>query len=105
MIEYDRSKNAVNITNTSEKTQNWEQTPQTPRDGYWQKYRVIDNRTGEEVHERTFTIKLDSDPHAAAAMRAYANAVWGDNPTLADELWNMFPDTNPVTGEQTMAKQ
>jgi hypothetical protein len=59
--------------------------------GYWEKYNVIDNRTGEMVKGRTFTFLLDSDPHAEVAMLAYARAIQNENPTLATDIWEMFP--------------
>jgi len=42
-------------------------------EGYYKKYTVIDNATGEEYEGRTFTIKIDEDPSAAAALEAYAD--------------------------------
>jgi len=42
--------------------------------GYYKKFIVIDNRTGEEVVGRTFTLKLDSDPFALPALKAYVAA-------------------------------
>jgi hypothetical protein len=42
--------------------------------GYYKKFTVIDNRTGKEVDEETFTLKLESDPLAPAALRAYIDA-------------------------------
>jgi hypothetical protein len=41
---------------------------------YYKKFTVIDNRTGEEVEERTFTLKIDSDPFAGPALLAYRDA-------------------------------
>lgn len=42
--------------------------------GFYKKFTVIDNRTNEEVTERTFTLKIDSDPFAKSALKAYRDA-------------------------------
>jgi len=54
--------------------------------GYYEKFTVIRNDTGEEVKEFRFTLIPSHDPHAGTALRAYADAVEGENPTLAKEL-------------------
>lgn len=58
--------------------------------GYYQKYTVIDNRTGEEVEGQTFTLNLDTDPAAKVAMQAYAEAIMQDNPTLYADILEMI---------------
>jgi hypothetical protein len=63
--------------------------PETDK-GYYQKYTVIDNRTGEEVEGRTFTLNLDTDPHAAEALVCYAEAIENENPTLYRDLLDML---------------
>jgi hypothetical protein len=58
--------------------------------GYYKKFTVTDNRTGEEVDEETFTIKMHSDPHARAALLAYADSVEVENAELARDLRARF---------------
>ena len=41
--------------------------------GYYDKFTVIRNSTGETVDEPTFTVLLESDPFALTAMEAYAD--------------------------------
>lgn len=58
--------------------------------GYYQKFRVIDNRTGEEVTEPTFTLKLLSDPFARHAVLTYAQDIAEQNPQLLQDLNDHF---------------
>lgn len=54
--------------------------------GYYEKFTVIRNDTGEEVRGFRFTLIPSHDPHAGTALRAYADAVETENPALAREL-------------------
>ena len=54
--------------------------------GLYQKYTIIKNSTGEEVKRPSFTLLPDRDPHARAALRAYAASVEKSNPELAIDL-------------------
>lgn len=54
--------------------------------GYYEKFTVIRNDTGEEVTDFRFTLIPSHDPHAEVALRAYADAVEAENPQLAREL-------------------
>jgi hypothetical protein len=58
--------------------------------GFYNKYTVIKNSTGEEVKEETFTFNLETDPHAEVAMLAYADAIEDVNPTLALDIREFF---------------
>lgn len=63
--------------------------------GLYKKFTVIDNRTGEEVDEFTFTLKPTTDPMAWAALREYRNeaAYLGGYDTLVDALDEFFRNT------------
>lgn len=50
------------------------------------KYDVL-KATGEPVTGDYFVLRPGRDPHAAAALRAYANSVGEDNPELARDLF------------------
>ena len=52
--------------------------------GLYPKYKVINNRTGEEVKDACFIMKPETDEAARVAILAYANAT--DNKKLADDL-------------------
>ncbi len=54
--------------------------------GYYEKYTVIRNDTGEEVKDFRFTLIPSHDLYAGLALRVYAAAVEKHNPTLAKEL-------------------
>lgn len=54
--------------------------------GLYRKYIVTDAVTGKEVDGATFTLRPE-DPHARVALKAYADSVQGQNPTLADDLY------------------
>lgn len=58
----------------------------TDERGYYEKFTVIRNDTGEEVKGFRFTLIPSHDPHAGTALRAYADAVEAENPQLAEEL-------------------
>jgi hypothetical protein len=53
--------------------------------GYYEKFKVVRNDTGEEITSFRFVL-LPHDPHARVALLAYADSVEGDNPELAREL-------------------
>lgn len=65
--------------------------PETDKtEGVYEKYRVerTDGRSepGEKHHGcRYFVLDLDHDPHAAAALRAYAESCQEDYPELASD--------------------
>lgn len=50
------------------------------------KYSVTDRESGQVVTEPTFTIKVESDPHAKAALLAYAASVEAEDRKLANDL-------------------
>jgi hypothetical protein len=54
--------------------------------GYYEKFKVIYNDTGEEVTDFRVTLIPSHDPHAAVALRAYADAVEADNPQFAADI-------------------
>lgn len=70
--------------------------------GYYDKYTVTRNDTGETVAGPTFTLVVTRDPFAYDALRAYADACEDDNPTLAEELRELAeqaPDELDSNGE------
>jgi hypothetical protein len=64
-------------------------------DGLHKKFTVIDNRTGEEVDEFTFTLKPESDPMAYAALETYRDAadIEGGYEELVEDLDQFFSNT------------
>jgi hypothetical protein len=64
-------------------------------EGLYQKYTIIDNRTGAVIGDRTFTLNLDTDPDAAVALNAYAEAIRDKNPALYSDLLDWL-DSMPV---------
>ena len=58
--------------------------------GYYKKYTIIDNRTGDEVDDATFTLNLDTDPDARVALEAYAEAIREKNPSLYQDLMDLL---------------
>jgi hypothetical protein len=54
--------------------------------GYYEKYYVRNNETGEQITEFRFVLIPGRDEYAADALAAYADAVENDNPTLANDL-------------------
>ncbi len=64
--------------------------------GLYKKYTVIDNRTGEEVDEFTFTLKPEGDPLAYQALATYRDEadIEGGYEELVDALDAWF-DNNP----------
>jgi hypothetical protein len=70
--------------------------------GLYDKYTVINNETGQPVDYRTFTLKPDSDRHAALALLTYGVSCRIENPALSDDLmiWAiaaiMSSDDDPV---------
>jgi hypothetical protein len=67
--------------------------------GYYQKYTVIDNRTGDPVEGRTFTLNLDTDPFAMGALAAYREAIHEDGGygNLVADLDDILEGTNEPT--------
>lgn len=57
------------------------------RKGLYGKY-VIQKADGSAVDPKAvyFTLRLDTDPHARAAIRAYIESCRGDQPELAEDL-------------------
>lgn len=54
--------------------------------GYYKKFTIIRNETGEEVTEDTFTLIPAHDEYAIPALEAYAKACEADNPELAADI-------------------
>lgn len=54
--------------------------------GYYDKFQVIRRETGEEVDGPKFTLLPDHDPHAKAALLAYADSCEDENPDPAADL-------------------
>lgn len=52
----------------------------------YDKFTVIDNRTGDRVQDQTFTLIPSRDPAARIAVQAYADTIEADNPDLAADL-------------------
>lgn len=59
--------------------------------GLFRKY-VIEKASGEPVDPNAvyFTLRLDTDPHARAAVRAYAESVRRENSELARDLMDLL---------------
>lgn len=54
--------------------------------GYYEKFKVIRNDTGEEVTDFRFVLIPSHDKHAAAALESYARSCESENPGLARDL-------------------
>ncbi len=54
--------------------------------GLYHKYDVTYAETGEELEGEIFVLRVDRDPHAREAVRAYARSVRNENVQLADDL-------------------
>jgi len=54
--------------------------------GLYHKYDVTNAETGEELEGEIFVLRVDLDPHAREAVRAYARSVRNENKQLADDL-------------------
>jgi len=65
--------------------------PFGPYPGLRGKYDVRKVATGEQV-EACFVLRYDRDPHARAALLAYAESCEAENPLLAADLRRMVPD-------------
>lgn len=61
--------------------------------GIYGKYRV-EKSDGSPVDPKAiyFTLRLDTDPHARAAVRAYAASCQAENPDLATDLLKLLED-------------
>lgn len=65
---------------------------------FYRKYK-IEKADGSPVDPNAmyFVLRIDTDPHARLALRAYANSIRADEPGFADEIdeWIMSrPTTN-----------
>jgi hypothetical protein len=67
----------------------------TSEQGYYPKYTVFDNRTGEQVEDRTFTFNLDKDMGSWYALDAYRDYLElnGKSPELVRDLKAMIVDS------------
>jgi len=61
--------------------------------GLYGKY-IIQKRSGEPVDPQAvyFTLRLDTDPHARAAVQAYAESCQAENPELAADLRTLLEE-------------
>lgn len=57
-----------------------------PEQGLYAKYKILKTSTGEEVTRPAFVLLPDGDPHARAAILAYAASVEAENAALAADL-------------------
>ncbi len=66
--------------------------------GLYGKYR-IEKADGSPVDPKAiyFTLRLDTDPHARAAIRAYMESCREENPELARDLEKMLRKMEPDT--------
>lgn len=57
--------------------------------GYMEKY-IIKKTNGNPIDPNAeyFVLRIDKDPHAKKALRAYADSVRKDNPILATDLYD-----------------
>lgn len=62
--------------------------------GYYEKYDVHP-KEGPDKGGPYFVLAFGRDPHARAALEAYAHSVLVQNPRLAAELWKALSD-NPL---------
>lgn len=55
--------------------------------GLFDKY-IVSKASGEPVDEDAcyFVLRYDTDPHARAALLAYADSIWSINPQLASDI-------------------
>ena len=61
--------------------------------GIYGKY-LVEKSDGSPVDPKAiyFTLRLDTDPHARAAVRAYATSCQAENPDLAADLINLLEE-------------
>ena len=61
--------------------------------GIYGKY-LVEKSDGSPVDPKAiyFTLRLDTDPHARAAVRAYAISCQAENPDLAADLINLLEE-------------
>lgn len=66
--------------------------------GLYRKYDVrrLNDPDGKHAQCNYFVLDLDHDPHAKAALRAYARSCRRKYPNLADDLMQIV-DGNPLT--------
>jgi hypothetical protein len=58
--------------------------------GLYKKFTVINNETGEEVQEQTFTLNPQTDPIAKSALLHYASET--PNQALRNDIRNWLQD-------------
>lgn len=56
--------------------------------GLYNKY-IIQKVDGTPIDPSAnyFVLRLDTDPHARAAARLYANRIYHENPLLSEDIW------------------
>lgn len=54
--------------------------------GLYPKYTVIKNNGEQDPEADYFVLRLDKDPHARAAAKAYADSIKEENPNLAFDI-------------------
>lgn len=67
------------------------------RRGLYGKYR-IEKSDGTPVDSKAvyFTLRIDTDPHARTAIRAYIESCRGENPELAEDLERVLQEFEEV---------
>lgn len=71
--------------------------------GYYSKFSVFRQDTGERVLDPTFTLIPHHDVHAAVALVAYAASCEADNPGLAEDLRRLAADSQGVVFQDLRA--
>lgn len=63
------------------------------RRGLYPKY-IVEKVNGKpsDPNANYFVLRLDTDPHARHAIRAYANSIRSQNPELAEDLDNLIAE-------------
>lgn len=58
------------------------------KEGGWDKRYIIQKRNGEPIDPKAiyFVLRLDKDPHALVAMKAYGKSVAKDNRRLSQDI-------------------
>lgn len=60
--------------------------------GLYNKYTIIKNSDVSVVKDKCFILKPQNDPHARAALEAYAKSVEAENPELANDIRNWLQE-------------
>ena len=55
-------------------------------EGLYEKYTVTKNGGNQDPEADYFVLRLDKDPHARAAAKAYADSIKDENPNLAFDI-------------------